>query len=362
MILFTLANTLCNPTQINRYSKFAQRYFSSQSCPRCGQAEITASIVKDALAKAVPYESVPALAPRCLSLSDDSFAFSKDCQLAYKLRLVASAILKKESASYNVLLIKPTTGLFMSAFLKKALDSCNYLCDLTGDGGLLIWQSIQDFYKPNFFSSIIDLGGQDAGFLKRFPEVDNRILVDLNILAPFLNKDPKGAIAYALGDAVDILKDESLRTRIKQDSRPKLISMSNLLSVLSPEEGMGLLAATVDFMQFGDTLAITCLSDQQFEGKDYYYISEEANGIVRYNRSNTKQPYKSCLREDFGQMLSKSFPSIRLIKTKDSVLYYQLSSRKKMPVRFRTLVFKKELAGPTPQKFPTESRGSCDQK
>jgi hypothetical protein len=314
----------------------SQPQLPSSPCSQCGEIVDVKDIGIALIKSNNPYRAIPFLAKRCAALKDDHFSTAGLCRLADRIDLVARTLLHSRKEEFNVIAYKHSARAYMSAFLKEVKKENT--SDLTGDGGELAWKMLNTYYESSLpFSHIIDIGGQDAEFIQHFSNVSQRVIMDRNLLTPFLSK--KEGIYYAIGDAVEIWEDKDFL--IEGNQEKMLITMNNLLNVLTLEEAWKMLKIVALRMRVGDNLIITNLSDEQFKYRENYYAADEMNGIIQYNKGSSKLPYKLTLKEEFGQVLSTHIPSLKLLKETSTSPLCQLPKNRQTKVHFRTLLFER---------------------
>ncbi|MBS0627012.1 MAG: hypothetical protein JSS09_02245 [Verrucomicrobia bacterium] len=294
---------------------------------------ISAQLYKKALTGPNTYEDVRELAGTCKAIKKDHFSPDSECVAASILGEV-NAQLGGEFKANVEYEDHDTTEIIMSAFLKMpSLEEGE--SDLTGDSGALALKILGSEKVREFKGYIVDIGGQDSSFVKKFPNAEKRVVMDINALAWALDKSPE--VVYALGSADKILGNSRF---ISEEQRPETIfTMSNFINVLSPEVAWHMLDAAINRMKSGDTLVITNLrKDHFFEEKNNRVPKERLNsevpktikslysegrselGIHEFNKKRTGEHYKSTMGDDFVPSLKYRHPEVELVGQENSNL------------------------------------------
>lgn len=247
------------------------------------------------------------------SKGNDHFNENDHCVLAEKINQVAREILFKQVniqprplKDINITYDKETTYFFLSAFLK--IRSEEPQSDLTGDGGRLISELLRDTYPDleTCFNSVIDIGGQDSSCLEEyFSSFNDRTLVEVNVVAPFLSKRPS-SVKFFIGD----LNKYFLSDFFSDTLGSKLFLASNFINVFQPGDAWGKLSTINEYMQSGDALAMTTLSYDHAvqlikKAPATYAFGEELNDI--YELKHTGSFYKSCVSAAFADRIAEKF-------------------------------------------------------
>jgi len=234
----------------------------------------------------------------CKAIRDDHFVQNGNCQLEMRLEPHARSLLTSCKNSGQQIKFRGTIStlktnqIFLSVFNKDTNRRLGE-SDLTGDGGQCVWS----FVKPisSSFQSVVDIGGQDIDFVKRFVGDVKRVVVDLNILTPFLQTEDC-EVDYVIGDAKHVL-DPAFFGKLRP---PALFAMSNFLNVLSPDYGWEILFKIKEFMRPGDHLVVTNLRKAQFSRKVKYVQGTSKNGLVAFHTQLDGKFYKTTIaRKDF---------------------------------------------------------------
>lgn len=322
--------------------KTGVRIYSSLSslkeCPNCQVArDIGPKKIKDALLSDDTYREMNKLAGKCKAFKNDHFQEYPVCPIVKMSDQIARAILREEPLPSVTCYDEDSAAIYPSAFLKiekLAKDGT----DLTGDGGKLALDVLlKKFEDLSVFKFVVDIGGQDGSFVKNFPKA-KRIVIEKNLLSPFLEKSKE--VEFAIGDVQEVMK----KVISKDREGLTLFSMSNFINVIPPDEAWKSVALIGDYMHKGDVFIVTNLDHAQFKGRTGYGEGYSRKGITHFYKGSDS--YKTVIDSQFRLEVEKAIPGLRCVSEKESSMMIHIESGKlgaekykKAEGKFRTVMF-----------------------